>query len=146
MANKFQTGFDEPNLHTMWVDKKLGGVNAVQTVSRLNRSAKGKTDTVVLDFVNDAEEIREAFQDYYQTTFLDEETDPNKLYDLQGQLEQFEIYTDDDVEAFAGVFFDESRPAELLQPILDEVVDRWRQREENDREAFRSTLQAFIRL
>lgn len=146
VANKFQTGFDEPNLHTMWVDKKLGGVNAVQTLSRLNRSAKGKTDTVVLDFVNDVEEIREAFQEYYQTTFLEEETDPNKLYDLQGQLEQFELYTDDDVEDFAAVFFDESQPGELLQPILDRVVDRWRQREEDEREAFRSVLQAFIRL
>ena len=89
VADKFQTGFDEPFLHTMYVDKKLGGVHAVQALSRLNRTKRGKSGTVILDFVNEAEEIQEAFQPYYQTTLLEEETDPNKLYSLQTDLEQF---------------------------------------------------------
>jgi type I restriction enzyme R subunit len=147
-ANKFQTGFDEPLLHTMYVDKKLGGVQAVQTLSRLNRTAwrQGKTETVVLDFVNEAPEIQEAFQKYYQKTVLEEETDPNKLYDLQTRMELLEVYTEEDINAFAEIFFDETQPGERLQPILDAVVDRWRQRKEDDRETFRSLLQAYIRL
>ena len=96
----FQTGFDEPFLHTMYVDKKLGGVNAVQTLSRLDRTMRGKTETLVLDFVNEAEEIQKSFQPYFQTTFLEEETDPNKLYDLQSELEQFGIYTTEEVKEF----------------------------------------------
>ena len=146
VANKFQTGFDEPLLHTMYVDKLLGGVAAVQTLSRLNRTTPGKTDPVVLDFVNEPEEIQKAFQRYYQDTALEEETDPNKLYDLTGQLARFDLYTPADVEAFAGVFFDPSRPGEDMQPILDRVVARWRQRPEGEREEIRSTLQSFVRL
>ena len=146
VANKFQTGFDEPYLHTMWVDKRLGGVQAVQTLSRLNRTAKGKTDPVVLDFVNDTEAVQDAFQDYYQTTYLEEETDPNKLYDLETRLNQFELYIQDDIDEFAAVFFDERQPGEKLQPPLKRVSDAWRQRGEDEREDFRSTLQAFIRL
>jgi type I restriction enzyme R subunit len=146
VANKYQTGFDEPLLHTMWVDKKLGDVNAVQTLSRLNRTTHGKTDTVVLDFVNEAETIREAFQQYYQTVSLEEETDPNKLYDLQTQLDGFEIYTTQDIEDYAAVFFDEAKPGELLQSVLDRVVAVWRLREEPEREDFRSILQSFVRL
>jgi type I restriction enzyme R subunit len=147
VAEKFQTGFDEPLLHTMWVDKKLGDVKAVQTLSRLNRSMRGKESTVVLDFVNEAEEIREAFQKYYGAAYLEEETDPNKLYDLESTLEGFEVYTRRDVLEFAEVFFDPSRPGELMQPILDRVVAQWRAIEKEDqREEFRSTLQSFIRL
>jgi type I restriction enzyme R subunit len=146
VANKFQTGFDEPLLHTMYVDKKLGGVAAVQTLSRLNRTRRGKTETVVLDFVNEAEEIQEAFQRYYQNTSLEEETDPNKLYDLTTRLHAFEIYTQQDVEDFAAVFFDERKPGELQQPILDRVVHVWLGRGEEQREDFRSTLQSFVRL
>ena len=141
VANKFQTGFDEPLLHTMYVDKKLGGVAAVQTLSRLNRTTRGKTETVVLDFVNEAEAIQEAFQRYYQNTSLEEETDPNKLYDLTARLAAFEVYTEQDVEEFAAVFFDEAKPGELQQPILDRVVHAWQGREEEEREDFRSTLQ-----
>ena len=128
VANKFQTGFDEPLLHTMYVDKRLGGVQAVQTLSRLNRTAwsEGKVDPVVLDFVNEVEDIQSAFQDYYQTTFLDEETDPNKLYTLQTEIEAFDVFTSDDVDDFAAVFFDEDKPGELLQPILDRAVQTWR--------------------
>lgn len=149
VANKFQTGFDEPMLHTMYVDKKLGGVNAVQTLSRLNRTmwGKGKTSTMVLDFVNDVDEIQTAFQDYYQTIFLEEETDPDKLHDLQSDLEGYALYTDPEVEAFAEIFFHPSEPMEKLQPLLDAVVDRWKAMpDEHDQEDFRSTLQSYIRL
>ena len=93
MANKFQTGFDQPLLHTMYVDKKLGGVNAVQTLSRLNRIHPGKEETMVLDFANEAEEIQKAFQPYYERTLLTEGTDPNLLYDLQNQLDGFHLFT-----------------------------------------------------
>ena len=83
MANKYQTGFDEPLLHTMYVDKVLSDVKAVQTLSRLNRSCEGKTDTCVLEFVNSADEIQRAFEPYYKTTILSEETDSDRLYDLE---------------------------------------------------------------
>lgn len=146
VAEKFQTGFDEPLLHTMYVDKRLGGLHAVQTLSRLNRAMMGKIETVILDFVNEAKEIQQSFQPYYQTTVLEEETDPNKLYDLQFQLEQFEIYTDEDVRDFAKVFFNKDEPAEKMQPILDRAVARFMDKEENEREDFRSVLQSFIRL
>ncbi len=146
VADKFQTGFDEPFLHTMYVDKKLGGVRAVQALSRLNRTKRGKSGTVILDFVNDAEEIRESFQPYYQTTFLEEETDPNKLYSLQTELDQFHIYTKEDVKDFSKIFFNPDEKPEKMQPILDKVVFVWSQKSEDEREDFRSILQAFIRL
>lgn len=145
VANKFQTGFDEPLLHTMYVDKKLAGVQAVQALSRLNRAPRGKVDTVVLDFVNEAAAIQEAFQPYYQTTFLEEETDPNRLYDLKTELEDFEVFTQPDVIGFADVFFDRTAPLEQLQPVLDRVVNVWKHKPEEEREGFRSTLQRFIR-
>ena len=120
--------------------------SAVQTLSRLNRNPRGKSETIVLDFVNDAEEIQLSFQPYYQTTFLEEETDPNKLYDLAYELEQFEAYTPQDVDDFAAIFFDPAEAAEKMQPVLDRVVAVWRYKQENDREDFRSVLQSFIRL
>ena len=146
VASKFQTGFDEPMLQTMYVDKRLDGLQCVQTLSRLNRVAKGKTDTLVLDFVNEPEQIQEAFQQYYQTTTLAEETDPNRLYDLQSQLEGFEIYDEGTIEEFCEIFYDSNQPDELLQSVLDSVVERWSELERNDREEFRSTLQSYIRL
>ncbi len=147
VVDKFQTGFDEPLLHTMYVDKKLRDVNAVQTLSRLNRTlwSKGKNDTVVLDFVNTADDIQKAFQPYYQSTLLEDETDPDKLYDLQHDLEKAEVYTAEDVEAFAAVFYDPKVEGERLQPILDRVVDAWKPKPEEDREAFRATLRKYIR-
>ncbi|GBE18452.1 type I restriction enzyme EcoR124II R protein [archaeon BMS3Abin16] len=146
VAEKFQTGFDEPLLHTMYVDKKLGNVHAVQTLSRLNRTMRGKTEPIVLDFVNEAEDIQRSFQPYYQTTLLEEETDPNKLYDLQSELEGFEIYTEEDVKKFAEIFFNPKEAPEKMQPILDSVVVRWKYKTENEREDFRSILQSFIRI
>jgi len=147
VANKYQTGFDEPLLHTMYVDKKLGGVQAVQTLSRLNRTRKGKTDTVVLDFVNESEDIQKAFQPYYQITYLPEETDPNKLYDIKTQLETFQIYNKKQIKEFAKIFYNPEIPSEKLQPILDDVVEIFVKMEsEDEKEDFRTLLQSYIRL
>lgn len=147
VANKYQTGFDEPFLHTMYVDKKLSGVNAVQTLSRLNRTMRGKDGAIVMDFVNDVDVIQQSFQDYYQTTFLDEETDPNKLHNLHNELLDYEIFSNDDLEEFAKIFFNPNEPAEKLQPILDSVVNRFRYIADDDRrEDFRSTLQSYVRM
>ena len=147
VANKFQTGFDEPFLHTMYVDKKLGGVNAVQTLSRLNRTMSGKDNTFVLDFVNEVTDIQTAFQDYYQATFLEEETDPDKLYDLETELSGYGLYSKKEVEAFAEIFFHPAMPMEKLQPIMNSVVERWRAMPDEDgKEEFRSLLQSFIRM
>ena len=146
VSNKFQTGFDEPMLHTMYVDKRLDGLQCVQALSRLNRVADGKTDALVLDFVNEPDAIQAAFQQYYQTTMLAEETDPNRLYDLQRQLEDFNLYSDDTIYRFCLVFYDPDKPDERLQGILDEVIERWSDRDEEEREEFRSALQSYIRL
>ncbi len=146
VASKFQTGFDEPLLQTMYVDKRLDGLQCVQTLSRLNRVATGKTDTLVLDFVNEPEQIQEAFQQYYQTTTLAEETDPNRLYDLQSLLEGFDLYEAETVDRFCDVFYDPDQPDELLQGVLDSVVEQWSALEMHAREEFRSTLQSYIRL
>ena len=146
VSNKFQTGFDEPMLQTMYVDKRLDGLQCVQSLSRLNRVATGKTDTLVLDFVNEPEQVQEAFQDYYQTTTLPEETDPNRLYDLQSQLEGFDLYDKDNIERFCRIFYGANEPEEFLQGILDNVVEKWWELEMNEREEFRSILQSYIRL
>ena len=146
VANKFQTGFDEPMLQTMYVDKRLDGLQCVQTLSRLNRVATGKTDTLVLDFVNEPDQVQEAFQQYYQTTTLAAETDPNRLYDLQRQLEGFDLYDAGTIDQFCHIFYESSQPDELLQGLLDGVVEKWSELETDDKEAFRSTLQSYIRL
>jgi type I restriction enzyme R subunit len=146
VAEKYQTGFDEPMLHTMFVDKKLGGVNTVQTLSRLNRTTKGKEDPVVIDFVNETEDVQKDFQDYYQTTLLEEETDPNKLYDLQRDLLAFDVFDRGDVEALVTVYFDPARPAEHLQPLLDAVVKRWQDKSFDEQEDFRSEVLGYVRL
>ncbi len=146
VAEKFQTGFDEPLLHAMYVDKKLGGVNAVQTLSRLNRTTRGKDGSMVIDFVNEWESIQQSFQDYYQTTLLEGETDQNRLYDLQHEIQEFDIFVQEDLDDLAAIFFDSEQPQEKLQPILDRARDNWRQRESQEREDFRSLLQSFGRL
>ena len=105
VANKFQTGFDQPLLHTMYVDKKLSGVNAVQTLSRLNRTHPEKEDTLVLDFANSVDEIQESFQPYYEKTILSEATDPNLLHDLERELLDYSVYQESDVESFAAAYF-----------------------------------------
>ena len=105
VAEKYQTGFDEPLLHTMFVDKKLSGVKAVQTLSRLNRTARGKQDTFVLDFVNSAEDIKAAFEPYYEETVLLKETNPNVIYDLKNTLDQYRVYQQMEVDRFAEIFY-----------------------------------------
>lgn len=146
VASKFQTGFDEPMLQTMYVDKRLDGLQCVQTLSRLNRVAPGKTDTLVLDFVNDPEQVQDAFQQYYGTTTLAEETDPNRLYDLQSQLADFNLYYAETINEFCDVFYDADQPDEILQGILDTVVEKWSELERDYGEEFRSSLQSYIRL
>ena len=146
VANKFQTGFDQPLLHTMYVDKKLGGVNAVQTLSRLNRTHDDKEGTAVLDFANDAETIRKAFKDYYETTLLSEETDPNLLYEVQRQLIEFAVYSDADVERFARVHFGSRPTHDQYYAALEECVDRFGALDAEDRGRFRSRLRDYNRL
>ena len=146
VANKFQMGFDQPLLHTMYVDKKLGGVNAVQTLSRLNRIAPHKEETMVLDFANEAEHIQEAFRDYYEKTLLSEQTDPNLLYDLQRELSEFELYTDDEIESFARVFYNEKDGQDRLYAVLKPIRERYAEITEQEQADFRKRLNDYIRL
>lgn len=122
VANKFQTGFDQPLLHTMYVDKKLADVQAVQTLSRLNRAYKPyKEDTFVMDFFNSTEDIKKAFEPFYTTTVLSEETDANKLNDLQDALDNAQVYAQDDIVNFTELYFKEADRQEL-DPIIDKCV------------------------
>ncbi len=146
VCNKFQTGFDEPLLHTMYVDKRLQGLQCVQTLSRLNRTMIGKTDTLVLDFVNKPKMIQDSFQDYYQGTLLVEETDPNKLYSTEQEIKKYNLFRDETVHELVEKFYDDRVPDEELQPILDYVVEDWKRLDEEEREDFRHQIQSFIRL
>ncbi|MFL0101524.1 type I restriction endonuclease subunit R [Tenacibaculum maritimum] len=149
VANKYQTGFDEPMMHTMFVDKKLGGTSTVQTLSRLNRNARGKESTMVLDFVNDPEDVQADFQKYYGKNFIQEEnlTDPNAIYDSLNQVESFEVYYPQGVEAFASIFFTEENNFEKLQPILEEIAARFVDNlQEEDQAAFKSVASSFVKL
>ena len=120
-ADKFQTGYDEPLLHTMYVDKPLSGIKAVQTLSRLNRAHPQKHDCFVLDFQNNSEAITFAFQDYYQTTLLSEETDPNKLHDLKAALDNAQVYSPEQIQALVDLFLS-GAGRDKLDPILDTCV------------------------
>ena len=146
VANKFQTGFDQPLLHTMYVDKKLGGVNAVQTLSRLNRTHPGKQGTMVLDFANEADEIREAFEPYYETTLLSEETDPNLLYEVQGRLLDFGVFLAGDVETFARLYFDPKTTQDRLYAALEPARQRFVELDPDEGHDFRGQLVDYIRL
>ena len=149
VANKYQTGFDQPLLHTMYVDKRLNGIQAVQTLSRLNRTATGKEDTFVLDFVNKREDILESFKPYYEATAIDEKLDPQKLYELQNKLAEFRIYTHQEVVNFSEVFFKPrhtTQDSARLNSFLDPAVDRYRQGEEQAQDDFKGTLNAFVRV
>ena len=135
VADKFQTGYDQPLLHTMYVDKQLSDVKAVQTLSRLNRCHPKKQDTFVLDFANDPEMIREAFQRYYKTTILEGESDVNKLNDLTEIIEGFNFYTHDDVETVANLKLmgtDEDRPK--IDSVIDAVVVRFKEELNEDQQ------------
>ena len=144
-AEKFQTGYDEPLLHTMYVDKPLSNIKAVQTLSRLNRAHPKKHDVFVLDFMNDADTIQAAFSDYYKTTILSAETDPNKLHDLKGELDGQQIYSDAQVEELVTLYLD-SEGRERLDPILDNCVTRYNQDLDEDQQVrFKGKAKAFIR-
>lgn len=144
VAEKFQTGFNQPLLGVMYVDKKLHGVNAVQTLSRLNRTKAGKPDVFVLDFVNEADEVKDAFQPYYTTTVLSESTDPNILHDLQRDVFQFKLFANFELEGFIENYFNSATPA-AINALLDEVVERYSGLLDEEKEDFKSQAQDYIR-
>ena len=150
VAEKYQTGFDEPLLHTMFVDKKLSGVKAVQTLSRLNRTMPGKMDTFILDFVNSADDIKKSFEPFYEETVLLEETDPNVVYDMKNTLDGFRVYQTSEVEKFADIFYskDEQAAGDLgkLQGQLRPAVDRFMALTVEKQDVFKSTLATFNRV
>ncbi len=146
VANKFQTGFDQPLLHTMYVDKKLGGVNAVQTLSRLNRTHADKQSTMVLDFTNESDEIKASFEPYYETTILSEATDPNLLYEKQGRLEKFPVFTETDVDGFAAIYFGTNPAQDRLYAALAPSIERFEEMHEDERHEFRGELSDYVRL
>lgn len=147
VAEKYQTGFDEPLLHTMFVDKKLNSVKAVQTLSRLNRTTKGKEDTFVLDFANTQEEIQRAFQPYYEATVLESETDPNSIYDIKRMLDDFHVWQYIEVEAFAKKFYQKTPPTlDALSLILRPAIERYEVLEDKKKDEFKSLLYSFNRI
>jgi type I restriction enzyme R subunit len=144
-ADKFQTGYDEPLLHTMYVDKTLSGVKAVQTLSRLNRAHPAKHDAFVLDFANSAEDIEAAFASYYRTTVLSQETDPNKLHDLVNELDSYGVYLTETVDKFAELYL-AGVERDQLDPLLDACVAEYIEMpDEDDQVAFKGTAKAFTR-
>ena len=146
VANKFQTGFDQPLLHTMYVDKKLGGVNAVQTLSRLNRSHPLKKDTFVLDFANSADDIEMAFKPYFESTILGEATDPNKLFDLQDALDNYQVYTKEQVVEFSDKIL-ANVPVDQLHAMLDNSTAIFRNDLAEEQQAdFRAKVKTYVRL
>mgnify|MGYP001460021172 FL=1 len=144
-ADKFQTGYDEPLLHTMYVDKPLSGIKAVQTLSRLNRAHPKKHDVFVLDFMNDVDTIQQAFADYYRTTILAEETDPNKLHDLKAALDGYQVYAAAQVDEFVALYLG-GADRERLDPILDACVAVYREQLDEDAQVdFKGKAKAFLR-
>jgi len=144
-ADKFQTGYDEPLLHTMYVDKILSGIKAVQTLSRLNRAHPLKHDVFVLDFINDTDTILEAFADYYRTTILSDETDPNKLHDLKATLDGYQIYSQYQIDTFVDLYLNGAQ-RDQLDPILDACVSDYRSELDEDGQVeFKGKAKGFIR-
>jgi type I restriction enzyme R subunit len=151
VAETYQTGFDQPLLHTMYVDKRLAGIRAVKTLSRLNRTAAGKEDTLVLDFVNEQGEILEAFAPFYRVTEKGEHPDPHRLDVLQHEIGTFQLFDSADVDAFCEAFFrGRAAPGEgdhaTMNEVCDRVVHRWRDLDAEAREAFRARLASFVGL
>jgi len=145
VADKFQTGYDEPLLHTMYVDKKLSGIKAVQTLSRLNRAHPSKYDTFVLDFSNDSDTIKESFADFYRTTLLSEETDPNKLHDIQGDLDRAQVYSQEQIDDLVTKYISGAN-RDKLDPILDQCVAIYQSELDEDNQVdFKSKAKAFVR-
>lgn len=144
VADMFQTGFDEPLLQTMYVDKPLYDIAAVQTLSRLNRAAPGKDEVYVLDFANKTSTIQDAFSKFYRTTILSGETDPNKLYDLITLMESYQVYDNDDVEHVVDLFLDGAE-RDRLDPLLDPCVATYNELETDDQIKFKSAAKSFVR-
>lgn len=145
VADKFQTGYDEPLLHTMYVDKALSGIKAVQTLSRLNRAHPQKHDTFVLDFYNDSETIQKSFEPYYRTTILSNETDPNKLHDLKSDLDGYQIYSQAQIDDLVGLYLNGS-DRDKLDPILDACVATYNADLDEDGQVdFKGKAKAFVR-
>lgn len=144
VADMFQTGFDEPLLHTMYVDKMLYDIKAVQTISRLNRCHPKKRDTFVLDFYNKPEDIQKAFSTYYKTTILSGETDPNKLYDLIATMEEYQVFSTDEVEHIVDLFLN-GAGRERLDPLLDTNAEIYKDLDTEEQIKFKSAAKAFVR-
>ena len=152
VADKYQTGFDQPLLHTMYVDKKLSGVRAVQTLSRLNRMCAGKEDTFVLDFANDRETIFNSFQPYYEITTVTDETDINHLYDLKARLDDFQVYWQEEIDEFANVYFhpntnlNNAKNQKYLYSFTDPSVERFKELEEEKQDEFKKSIRSWTNL
>jgi type I restriction enzyme R subunit len=151
VTEKYQTGFDQPLLHTMYVDKRLADVQAVQTLSRLNRIHAGKEDTFILDFVNKPEDIQKAFQPYYEQTLIGERAEPRQLYELQAKLDAYQVYHKSEVEEFARVFYTPRQNQTIadhakMNACIDPAVARYKNLEERVREDFRTVLVAYRNL
>lgn len=162
VADKYQTGFDQPLLHTMYVDKKLSGVKCVQTLSRLNRMHAGKEDTFVLDFANETDDILSSFQPYYELTTIEETTDPNHLYDLKNEIDKAHIIWETEMDAFCNIFFKSAKSLSVkeqgkLNAYIDPAVERYKQLPEENakgdvigseitQDDFKHALQSFTRL
>lgn len=153
VADKYQTGFDQPLLHTMYVDKKLSGVKAVQTLSRLNRTCPGKEDTFILDFVNNRKTILDSFQPYYEITGVKEEPEINHLYDLKVRLDKFQVYWENEIDAFANVYFNPAtklnnpKGQKHLYAFTDPAVDRFKEiKEEEKQDEFKKGMRSWTNL
>ncbi len=146
VASKFQTGFDQPKLVAMYVDKKLSGVACVQTLSRLNRTMAGKEETFVLDFENTAEDIEKGFQPFYDRVTLSKETDPNQLYNIRIDLDKFGIHEAADVDAFANQWFAEKPKLPLLQGVANPVAKKWLAEAEEEQVDYKSKARDFVKL
>ena len=145
VADKFQTGYDEPLLHTMYVDKTLSGIKAVQTLSRLNRAHPQKHDTFVLDFYNDSETIRQSFEPYYRTTILSDETNPDKLHDLQSDLERYQLYSQAQIDDLVRLYLN-GADRDRLDPILDACVAIYKSDLNEDGQVdFKGKAKGFVR-
>ena len=144
VAEKFQTGYDQPLLHTMYVDRVLTDVKAVQTLSRLNRCHPKKRDTFVLDFVNDADSIKNSFQQFYKTTILSKETDPNKLNDLIQEIESANIYSEENIYMLNDKYW-AGASREEIDPIINDSVERFKELDENIQIRCKSSIKSFLR-
>ncbi|PZT48923.1 DEAD/DEAH box helicase [Helicobacter valdiviensis] len=143
VAEKYQTGFDEPLLHTMYVDKALSGVSAVQTLSRLNRVCKDKEDTFVLDFVNSHEEIAKSFSTFYEQTYLGEKSDDEKIFELKSNLLEYEIYTQDEIDTFVESILNKEKE-NIIHTQLDRMVERFNQKSDDEKTEFYSKAKTYL--